>query len=142
MSKRNNDVDLIGLLMTDKRLKDAIENSASTKEILSAYNAGKNKQASETKSGCLTWIVIALLLAFFFGGQVSATEISKDNDEGKNIDLSSNETNLTSYASRLKSSGITVTEAQLLAAEILDNACEKSVGAERTLIVNTPRRVR
>ena len=138
MSKRNDDVNFITLLMNDSGLKEAIQNSASTQEILSAYNAGKNKQASETKHGCLTWIAL-IVAVIWLASKVSASEIPKEIISSESNKLFGEENNeSSSYADRLIASGIPVTKEQLDVASMLDDMSKSSVGAGKTPVIINP----
>lgn len=134
MSRKNEiDMAFITELMNNPGLAEKIKRAASTQEIRDAFYEGKRKQQQETKSGCLTWIIAFIIAALLLSGKGSASEIPKEIvDEELGTSLSSiDNVRTSSYTERLKNSGITTPEA-IVVAEILDNACENSVGAGLT----------
>ena len=135
MSRKNGtNMDFITELMNNPGLAEKIKGAASTQEIRDAFYAGKRKQQQETKSGCLTWVIVAIVLGLLLSGKVSAAEIPEEIVDEDGISLSSMEKGASlRYTERLKNSGITTPEA-IVVAEILDNAYGKSVDAGKTLI--------
>lgn len=112
------------------------------KEASEAYDAGlKQGKRNGCCIGCLIPVVGVILAVYILAAVASAAEIPKEIvDEEHSTTLSSIDNGRTSsytdgrtssYTERLKNSGITTPEA-IVAAEILDNACENSVGAGLT----------
>ena len=108
-----------------------------THAVNDAYDAGlKQGKRNGCCIGCLIPIVGAILAVYILAAVASASEIPKEIvDEELGTSLSSiDNVRTSSYTERLKNSGITTPEA-IVVAEILDNACEKSVGASKTPII-------